>query len=193
MSDLRDRVRAEFGKRGVLQKTLAKEIGYSEAMVSLWLNDKIRSKNLETALELWLSSKAEQELATTMSVLHLDVEEAAVKEAATKVNAHLPLSSLEEFSLQRVQDRLTQDDEDLVLLNMLAFARMRPSLDPPVKPGEFIVVSDGKVLRRFLSRRDAAMCVIEEVKKDCYVHEEPRHGQVMKYSLDILFKATVSS
>ncbi len=66
---LRKDVREILTKRGILHKTIARDIGYSEAMVSLWLNDKVHSRNIETALRFWLQDKAEQDLAASLKDL----------------------------------------------------------------------------------------------------------------------------
>lgn len=53
-----------------------------------------------------------------------------------------------------------------------AFIKLRPTLDPPVKKDEYIVVCDGKVQGRFESETECADFVMKELKKDCFVHHE---------------------
>jgi hypothetical protein len=50
--DLQAQVRMALKEKRMLQKTLSKEIGFSEAMLSLWLNKKIKSENVEKAVRL---------------------------------------------------------------------------------------------------------------------------------------------
>jgi predicted transcriptional regulator len=196
MASLRDKVRLVLRERGILQKTLAKEIGFSEAMVSLWLSEKIRSTNVEQALDLWLQSTDEHDISFFLEDLCVGMNESAIKEAAVVIQSHKSISSADEAQLEQAlsdtNTKLASLDKDPVATNRLAFHRLRPELSPPVRPGEYIVVCDGEVKGRFTSEAECADYVITGLQKDCFVHHEPSEGEEASIAIDLLAQLNTS-
>eukprot|EP01127_Copromyxa_protea_P005017 TRINITY_DN14833_c0_g1_i1.p1 TRINITY_DN14833_c0_g1~~TRINITY_DN14833_c0_g1_i1.p1 ORF type:complete len:179 (-),score=39.85 TRINITY_DN14833_c0_g1_i1:35-499(-) len=60
---LREQAKKKLGK-GASQKQMAQEIGFSQAMVSLWLNHLTDSKNVTNAVEKWVQDETPIELST---------------------------------------------------------------------------------------------------------------------------------
>lgn len=57
MEELRERARKKLHSESRTQKSLAKAIGFSDAMVSLWLRGKSSSKNVASAVEKWIADE----------------------------------------------------------------------------------------------------------------------------------------
>ena len=89
-----------------------------------------------------------------------------------QVDSGIPLSEKENCTLKQVNDSLTEAD-DPYRLDKMAFARLRPSLQPPLKPGERVVICDGEFKGRFDSMPECARFILYELKRNCYVHREP--------------------
>eukprot|EP00047_Mylnosiga_fluctuans_P006882 m.249762 g.249762 ORF g.249762 m.249762 type:complete len:143 (+) comp16299_c0_seq1:35-463(+) len=137
MSLSRAEVRIALRERGMKQKTLAMEIVSSEAMLSLWLNGKVDSRNIESALRLWLSTGSHftsDDLTSYMKGLSAYIDDVAIKKIAAKLNAGAVLSPEDELEVSKVKEQLVVADSNPVVFNKLAFQRLRPTLN--VQKGE---------------------------------------------------------